>query len=67
MIEISNVWAVILGFYALLGAGLVIKWWYDIIAGIIRVNKAQKAKDNYDWLLKELQDLKKQMENILNK
>jgi len=67
MIELSVLWFSILAFYATLGAGLIAKWWYDIIAGFIRVKKAQKAKDNYDWLLKELQDLKKQMENILNK
>lgn len=67
MIELSTWTFALLAFYATIGGFVVGKQLVDIVIGYINVKKAQKNKDQYDWVIKELQGLRQQMENILNK
>ena len=67
MIELSTITFSMLVLYALIGGFVVGKQLVDIIIGYINVKKAQKNKDQYGWVIKELQDIKQQMENILTK
>lgn len=67
MIELSQLTFAMLVLYATIGGFVVGKQLVDIVIGYINVKKAQKAKDQYDWVIKELQDINKRMEELITK
>ena len=67
MIELSQWTFAMLVLYAVIGGFVVGKQLVDIVIGYINVKKAQKARDEYSVILKELQDLKNYVDGMLTK
>lgn len=67
MIELSQWTFAMLVLYAVIGGFVVGKQLVDIVIGYINVKKAEKAKNEYALILKELQDLKNYVDGMLTK